>query len=77
MPGAIEMPQAQLIFYAGVARPAARIGGRGTTGTSPAGGGQYSTRRGKDIPENTRPEPVARRKAVDHLRVLRVLIGIS
>jgi len=41
------------------------------------GGGQYSTWRGKDIPENTRPEPVARRKAVDHLRVLRLLIGIS
>ena len=41
------------------------------------GGGQYSTWRGEDIPENTRPEPVARRKAVDHLRVLRLLIGIS
>jgi hypothetical protein len=76
MPGAIEMPQAQLIFYAGVPRPAARIGGHRTTGTSPAGGGQYSAWRGEDIPENTRPEPEARRKAVDHLRFLRLLIGI-
>ena len=41
------------------------------------GGGQCSTWRGEDIPENTRPEPVARRKAVDHLRFLRLLIGIS
>jgi hypothetical protein len=41
------------------------------------GGSRYSTWRGKDIPENTRPEPEARRKAVDHLRVLRLLIGNS
>ena len=77
MPGAIEMPQAQLIFYAGVPRPAARIGGSERPVQVRLGGGQYSTWRGEDIPENTRPEPVARRKAVDHLRVLRVLIGIS
>ena len=38
LPSAIEMPQAQLIFYAGVPRPAARIGGSRTTGTGPAGG---------------------------------------
>ena len=52
------------------------IGGRRATRTSSAQ--RHQTRLGaEDIPENTRPEPVARRKAVDHLRVLRLLIGIS
>lgn len=30
----------------------------------------------EDIPENARPGPAVRWKAVDHLRLLRVLIGI-
>jgi hypothetical protein len=30
----------------------------------------------EDIPENTRPGPAARWKAVDHLRLLRLLIGL-
>ena len=76
MPGAIEMPQAQLIFYAGVLPTGSADRRKQNYRYKYGGGGQYSTWRGKDIPENTRPEPEARRKAVDHLRFLRLLIGI-
>jgi hypothetical protein len=42
-----------------------------------AGSAAPNTRLGaEDIPENTRPGPAVRWKAVDHLRLLRLLIGL-
>ena len=67
--GAMEMPQVRLIFCAAHRRKQGHQDEQRSAAPN--------TRLGaEDIPENTRPGPAARWKAVDHLRLLRLLIGI-
>lgn len=66
---AMEMPQVRLMFWADHRR---KQGPQDEERSAAP-----NTRLGaEDIPENTRPGPMVRCKAVDHLRLLRVLIGI-
>lgn len=66
---AMEMPQVRLMFWADHRR---KQGPQDEERSAAP-----NTRLGaEDIPENARPGPAVRWKAVDHLRLLRVLIGI-
>ena len=67
--GAMEMPQVRLMFWADHRR---KQGPQDEERSAAP-----NTRLGaEDIPENTRPGPAATWKAVDHLRLLRLLIGL-
>jgi hypothetical protein len=66
---AMEMPQVRLMYLAARRRKQGPPDAPRSTAPNPRLGAE-------DIPENTTPGPAVRWKAVDHLRLLRVLIGI-